>query len=511
MSLLTTPKSILNLALFRIAFGCIMLWEVYRYVADKRIYRYWLKPIYHFTYEGFDWVQPWSGDWMYWHMYFIGLLAILIIVGLFYRVAAALFFLFFSYTFLLEQAKYLNHLYLVCLVSFLMIFIPANKNYSLDARIWKGIKTDYVPAWTIYLMAFQIGIAYFLGGVAKLNADWLIYAEPMKHWIRPKTDFPFIGHLFDQAWVAYGMSWSGLLLDLLAPILLCFRPTRPFMFAALFLFHLINDRLFSIGIFPWFMILATILFFPHDWFIKFRAAIKNKTLHHRFYILAGAIIFMFICYYFHRPFDWVPIVIGGIAGSLLTWLFLDLRHPTIVPLPKNSKRVIPAFTIHSVTVGLIGLWCLIQIIFPLRHYFIPGNVSWTEEGHRFSWHMKLRSKNCKINFFVYDPATKQKQHVDLNKILEPWQIAKMKSRPYMILQFAQYLQNLFGNRGKKIEIRVEASAQLNYRAFQPFIASNVDISKQHFSEFSHNHWILQLDESQRPNPQQAEGEEDINE
>lgn len=35
-----------------------------------------------------------------------------------------------------------------------------------------------------------------------------------------------------------------------------------------------------------------------------------------------------------------------------------------------------------------------------RHYLIAGTPSWTEEGHRFSWHMKLREKSGTVTFVV---------------------------------------------------------------------------------------------------------------
>ncbi|WP_316930169.1 HTTM domain-containing protein [Leeuwenhoekiella sp. MAR_2009_132] len=33
-----------------------------------------------------------------------------------------------------------------------------------------------------------------------------------------------------------------------------------------------------------------------------------------------------------------------------------------------------------------------QLELPLRHWIIKDDVLWTEEGHRLSWRMMLRSK-----------------------------------------------------------------------------------------------------------------------
>lgn len=120
---LSEPVDIASVVMVRVFFGLLMVWEVVRYFENDWIRKYWLAPDLHFRYFGFDWVAPWPGEGMYWHFLGLGLLALLVTFGLFYRVAAALFFVGFSYVFLLEQARYLNHFYLVCLVSFLMAVI----------------------------------------------------------------------------------------------------------------------------------------------------------------------------------------------------------------------------------------------------------------------------------------------------------------------------------------------------------------------------------------------------
>ena len=110
-----------TLVLFRISFGLVMLWEVTRYFENGWINSYWIRPEFNFSYWPFDF-SPLGGNGMYALFYLMGGLAVLITLGLFYRVAMALFWLCFTYMFLLEQTRYLNHFYLITLVSFLMIF-----------------------------------------------------------------------------------------------------------------------------------------------------------------------------------------------------------------------------------------------------------------------------------------------------------------------------------------------------------------------------------------------------
>ena len=140
------------LVYFRIVFGAIMLWEVFRYFDHDWIYKYWIEPTFHFTYYGFDWIKPLPGDAMYLHFIVMGILSVCIIIGFKYRIATILFFFAFSYMFLVEQSRYLNHFYLVSLVSFVLIFVPAHKAFSVDSWWNKKLRTDFVPAWSLWLL-----------------------------------------------------------------------------------------------------------------------------------------------------------------------------------------------------------------------------------------------------------------------------------------------------------------------------------------------------------------------
>ena len=166
-----------SIVFFRISFGLIMLWDVIRLYNKGVIEKIWTDPRFHFTYYGFEWIQPWSGDGMYIHFFILGLLCVFIVIGLFYRVSILLFFLGFTYLFLLEKAFFLNHNYLICLISFILIFIPANCAFSLDSYINPKIKSNTLPSWNLWLIRFQIGIPYFFGGVAKIDSDWLRVEE----------------------------------------------------------------------------------------------------------------------------------------------------------------------------------------------------------------------------------------------------------------------------------------------------------------------------------------------
>jgi hypothetical protein len=380
---------------------------------------------------------------MYYHFALLGLLALFIAIGFLYRASTILFFLGFAYIFLLEKARYLNHFYLIVLVSFVMIFIPAATYLSVDAWRKPETRSETAPLWALWLLRAQIGIAYFFGGIAKINGDWL-RGEPMRMWLADRTDFPLIGPLFTHEWMVYLFSYGGLLLDLAIVPLLLNRKTRLYAFIAAFLFHLLNSALFTIGIFPWFMLAGTLLFFDPSWPRGVGEWVRGRR--------AG------------RGDD------GTTGGE------------------EREER--------SLGVGVVlGVaYIVLQVVVPMRHLLYPGDVNWTEEGHRFSWHMKLRSKEGSGEFTARDPATGESWRVRPEHYLTEWQIDEMLTRPDMIRQFCRHVADVeLQKKGRRVEVRARVRATLNGRPEQLLVDPNVDLAAVEPS-LLHDEWILPLGE-----------------
>lgn len=240
------------LAVFRVMFGATMLVECWRFWSKGWIERYYIEPDFLFKYYGFGWVEPWPGDGMYWHFALLALLSALIMIGALYRVATVLFFFAFTYVFLLDQARYLNHFYLVILVAFILMAIPA-----------PGMRTQ-APAWSLWLFRLQFEVMYIYAGIVKVNADWL-RLEPMGMWLARRDDFPLIGELLLQDWVVALASYGSIVLHIVGAPLLLVKATRGWVMAIYFAFHLMNHFLFNIGIFPWLAMAGTLLFLEPDW------------------------------------------------------------------------------------------------------------------------------------------------------------------------------------------------------------------------------------------------------
>ena len=432
------PVDAASLDCFRLAFGAVMAWEVVRYFSNGWIASYFIEPQFHFTYFGFGWVRPWPGPGMYLHFAVLGLAALGIMAGLLYRLSALVFFLGFSYVFLLDEARYLNHFYLIILLSFTLIFLPLNGALSLDARRRPALRSDSAPAWALWLLRAQVGIPYLYGGLAKVNRDWF-QGEPLRTWLAARANLPVLGPMLTEDWVVSLFVYGGVLLDLLIVPLLLWRRSRPWAFAAGLLFHGLNAILFDIGVFPWLMMAATTLFFPPCWPRQVR--------------------------------------------------LLPARRPQSLD---PSAR--PPVGRAAAVLAAASAYLLVQALLPLRHYAYPGDVSWTEEGHRFSWHMKLRDKEAQGQFLITDPEDGRTWTVRPSAYLTVWQYPKMAAQPDMILQFAHYLAGRFRAAGhSRVEVRARVTASLNGRRPQLLIDPTMDLAAEPRS-LRPAPWILPLRE-----------------
>ncbi len=439
MARLFEPVDGASLAVFRILFGLIMAWEVWRYASAGWIATHFLDPEWRFPYPGFAWVTPWPGDGMYWHFAAMGVLAVLIALGLFYRLATALFAIAFAYVFLLDQARYLNHFYLVLLFAVLMVFVPANRVWSLDALMSRRTRPGFVPAWSLWLLRAQLEIVLVFAGLVKIDRDWL-RLEPLATWLARNSDMPLVGPLLLTDTVAAIGVWSAILIHLVGAPLLLFRATRIWAFAAYVVFHLMNAALWNIGIFPWFTIAATLLFFDPDW---------PRRIWSRF---------------------------TGAAATI----------PAVpAPMPSHARR-------HAI-LALAGCWLVVQILVPLRFLAYPGFVSWHEQGHNFSWQMMLRDKDGIVLFAVHDPATGEEWLVEPADFLTTRQVRKMAGRPELIRLFAHRLQAVWRDEHgmEDVEVRALTSASLNGRPAQPLVDPSRDLTKVGYT-WGPSDWIMPL-------------------
>lgn len=444
------PVDIASLAVFRLFFGLLMCCSMLRFLAKGWVDSLYLQPTFFFTYTGFSWVHPWPAWGMYLHVVLLAVLALLIACGCWYRLSMTLFFVLFTYLELLDQTNYLNHYYLISLLSLLMIFCPLHGALSVDAWRQPTRRRDTVPAGVLAILRLQIALVYTFAGMAKINADWLLHAQPLNIWLSARTDLPLLGFFFAHVWVHYAMSWASILFELTIACFLLWRRTRVWAYALVVGFHLLTFVLFPIGMFPWIMMVVTTLFFAPNW-----------------------------------PRRWRPR--GWPRGP-------RTRTASLGPLTLQRKLGL-----------LIGTaYFVVQAVVPLRHYLYPGHVLWTEEGMRFAWKVMLVEKTGHVSFHIHDPATGRTWVVSPATYLTSRQEQMMATRADMILTLAHKIADDFRQQGfPQVEVRAEAYMSLNGRPSQLFIDPGVDLAKE-APGLAPKPWILPLHEGQpaqlRPSP-----------
>ena len=433
------PVDTASLAVFRMLFGVFLLAETARFFLHGWIHDHYLAPGLLFKYYGFEWVEPWPGDGLYWHFGLMGLLAALVALGLFYRLAIIGLLFAFGYVFLLEQANYLNHYYLLLTLALILCFLPAERGFSLDA-LRRGATDARVPRWSVWALRLQFELLLVYAGLVKLNGDWL-QGEPLGLWLAARTDLPLAGPWLDAPGVAVAAAYGVIALHLVGAPLLLWRRTRLAVFILYAGFHLSNAILFRIGVFPWITLAGTLMFFDPDW---------PRQLWRRLVEDAGP-----------APAARVP------AGS----------PPCARPL----------------TFGVLAVFFLFQLLFPLRSLLYPGNVAWTGEGHRFSWRMKLNDRRATARFSITDPRDGRRWEVDPADYLRPRQVQIMAVYPDMILQFAHYLAGLWKQREgiADVEVRAAVMYSLNGRPPAPLVDPGRDLSRV-ARTWRHQDWILPL-------------------
>jgi vitamin K-dependent gamma-carboxylase len=417
----------------RIVFGVVMFAEVIRYAVFGWIYRHYVEPTFRFTYPGFGWVKAAPGWVIYTLFVMLGVCALLITLGLFYRVAASAFAIGIAYVFLLDQANYLNHMYLICLLAALLAVVPAADAGSLDA--WRRRESrQTAPAWCTWLVVGQLAVVYVFGGIAKIDPDWLS-AVPTAMYL----DDAGLSSLARSSVAPKLLAYGGLLFDLLVVPALLWRRTRWLATAAAVMFHVTNWQLFDIGVFPWLMLALTPMFWPAAWTRR---------------LLIGARV---------------------------------LRSDT-------TTRATPPVEVRPGIVCALAIYAAFQVTMPLRHWLYPGNVNWTEEGHNFSWHMKLRLKEGEIRFVAVNQVSGQTITIAPEQLLTSRQAHKISTRPEMIRQLAQEIARRLRDDGwTAVEVHVAVAAQLNGRPMQLMIDPSIDLAARPFTLFAAADWIVPLE------------------
>lgn len=425
-------------AIFRMVLGAAVCFWSAHYLLSGRAHALCSGSVMHLLWPGFGWVPApgTAGTTLLFGILFVA--GFLLLVGAAAQAASAVIFAGLAWFFLTDQTSYQNHYYLLLLLTAVSSMLPLSRTMSVDAD--SSRQTALIPLWVLLVLRFHVALPYIFGGISKLDGEWLS-GRPMllllcdRFGLQPATPV-------SEA-VSLVLTWGGLIFDLTIVPLLHWRLSRQVAFLALMLFHITNACLFPIHIFPWFMIGASTVFLAPDW----PASILAKLTARR-----------------HTQFE---------PGDAVA----------TAELPKPPRP-------NDLLLLTLGCWCLLQLLLPLRHLAIPGDASWTEQGHFFAWRMMLRGKTGEVHFLATRPTDGFTWLADHSRLLHHEQQARFSIDPEMIRKVAATIARLHRERtGEQIEVRALALASLNGRPPALLIDPDVDLAAE--PEFAvQRSWIL---------------------
>ena len=327
-----------------------------------------------------------------------------------------------------------------------MIFLPAGNYFSVDSYRNPQQAFGKTPRWTVDILKLMLAIVYFYAGLAKLNSDWLVNAMPLKIWLTGHSNLPFVGPLMLKSWLHYTFSWFGAAYDLFIVLLLINRRTRIVGFILVVVFHLLTSLLFPIGMFPYIMIVSSLIFFSGSFHQKCLTGIK-------------------------------------------------LLHLPIL-LVDNTKNYIPQNrSLYKGSIVVLSIFMFIQLVFPFRYLCYPGELFWTEEGFRFSWRVMLMEKAGYAQFIVTDAKSGKKIYVNNEDFLTVFQEKQMSFQPDFILEYAHFLHDHYQKEGlNDPEVRVQNYVALNGRLSRPYVDPTINLAEKKES-FESKDWILPFEDT----------------
>lgn len=235
-----------------------------------------------------------------------------------------------------------NFLYLfnvVCNVFFLFHF-----NSSIDAWRNSTIKAQ-VPFWNYFLLKYQFFILYFIAGMKKISVEWLSGYSMNNlsyHWVFAPFRLILGSELTDLLIV----HWFAAVFDVSIAFWLMYEKTRPFATITTVAFHLMNSRLFAIGMFPWVCLAELPLFYKHNW---------PRTL-------------------------WNKLSNSKHDNERIN---LSDNKLNIIKLKQSWKK--------RLTVILIMFYCFVQLFLPYSHFITKGNNNWVNGIYGYSWDMMINA------------------------------------------------------------------------------------------------------------------------
>ncbi len=421
-----------SLAAFRMVFGLVGALSMARLLAYGWVDSLYTRPQRHFTYPGLRFVNDFGPVGTKALVALVGCAALGVALGWHSRAALLVFVAGFSWIEFIDATTYLNHYWFLTVVGVVLVLAPVDAELALRRR------AQPVTLGWIWLLRILVGSVYTYAGLAKLNADWLGSALPLRLWLPARSSLPLVGPLLAVPTVAYVLSWAGAIYDCSIVALLCVRRTRLAGWCLVVAFHVATWVLFPIGVFPWLMIGAATIFFEPDWPRRLAARLPVTAARH----LPGA------------PAARQPEM-------------LAVRTPWV----------------------LAALWTVVLLLLPWRAGIVAGDARWTGEHYRFSWNVLRVEKAGDVLFRVLDLESGRWDLDTGAALYTPMQLKVMATEPELIRQAAHAVRSERIANGADVEVFVDAFVSLNGRPAARLIDPAVDLSREPYRIWGQP-WIL---------------------
>jgi len=455
-SYLSRPVNGASLAAFRIALGLIMALEALSLCRPSastngriplEVFYTGANVKFHFAYPGFHWLSVLPPHGIEAVVATLAVSGLMVALGLAYRFAAAMVFLSWGYLYAIESTRtyWMSYHYLELLTTFLLIWMPAARRFSLDGWLASRNRSKHslfsstkkprprtqasgssppgtVALGTLFVLRGQLIITYFYAGVAKLNADWLLDAQPVKYYLSQARwiddygtylspgSLVFLKPILQSTQLAYFLSWAGALFDLGIGFLLLFRRTRIFAMVLMLIFHGTNHFVIfrDIDWFPLLGVLTASIFFDADWPERVGNWLKRPRVSRPDWgwFFGGAILIPVV----GAALGWkLPPSrpAAALQSQVETGRAQAQRRNTKIEPPKGKSFF--GLRTTGLATAFVSVWLIWQALMPARGFLIPGDARFTWEGLSFSWRLKAEVYRCTpCRLIIEDPSLSQR-------------------------------------------------------------------------------------------------------
>ncbi|XP_065361786.1 vitamin K-dependent gamma-carboxylase [Calliphora vicina] len=418
--------------------------------------------------------------------------AIGIMLGYRFRLSCLAFVVPNWYIFLLDKPAWNNHSYLFGLVGTMLLFTQANRYCSLDKYLSPNLPST-VPYWNYFLIKFQFFILYMYAGLKKLTAEWLsgyAMSSLSRHWVLS----PFRWVLTEELTDLLIVHWFTAIFDFSIAFLMTCGKTRvlatPFMIS----FHLMNSRLFIIGMFPWVCLAQVPMFYSCDWPRKFTLDNLKK-----FYYTT---VKQNVMQDNKQPVnDKIEML------ETKTQQQLTSTHKKDEPIVYCNACKKLVTTSGETSVGerirscIILLYCSLQLFLPYSHFLTQGYNNWTNGLYGYSWDMMVHSYDTILTTIkVVDNANSKVHYLDPYAFTEYDRWTKYAD---MAQQYARCIQKNIETEHQRnaahsplsstnISIYFDIWCSMNGRFQQRVFDPRVDLLTAEWSPFKRTAWSLPL-------------------